>query len=781
MLAVAIHAHSLYKQPVPSRKDASKGGLLATLSTAVLSDRRYFYRGFAVYCAASTLVYCILAVSSGILVVSLDVIGRTDLAGAISGGVEFNVLIPLAASTLFISASQIPPVSRVENALRGIAHSLAGVPNTVFVVQEKIADQLESLCNEQSEGRKNPLSTVYTENLDLEARILELADRSREVPASALAGHPGLGKTLWKIECLYGWTLGSSSDQMWIGKRSEEILTLIDDDTHQESYTALTLLVDSSTADGVSKDWTEIATRAEKLEARLIRLLALLLMNKPEARLGRFPRLAIIRSFSLSRSSEPAHDSHAKALLIGTALVLFALFAYQFMQQIAQGQIRTNSDLISLSPLNPVIAEDVSLTRRLIWEMNGSDGLSASTREQIEDSVVSFVKRAGFYLSEALWGTLNQLLVFGLSATVALIAMRTNGMGTQPSVVKGYNQQGASTALPSALSWIGIGIVAYVVCMPAVIIVNFAKLVIPVWTETQYPIFSSINIDGFSKEVPRLLLYPLFSFAFAAFVCFLYRQQAKTLGNSSVTGNSTLWQSVRVEQTSALPAASALNRQANGSTTFATLFLSGLFVFLFVAGYHFLLSYLPGVASSPTPSTVDSSFASALPYFHLLLPILVYLSLTWLFLYTMFRASNVSWFAIRTALLVGGLIAFANLGFRAVIGSVPSGWSVMDAVTEPFMGFTLLTLAYIVYGPFSTPSREWVITRRTGYERRESERRKTDRRAALNADDVASDQAAFTTENIRGRDERRQSERRTAERRNEGDRRTTTEPAGATT
>ena len=138
LFAVGVHAYSLFGQQIPGNTANQTNALLDSLSVLSLGGQYSVFRGFVFYLVVSESLYIILASSTMILQLSLNAMGREDMAGALSSGIKLNPLIPILASSVIISASQIKPLSNIEHSIRRIGHRIAGIPRNVYEIQERI-------------------------------------------------------------------------------------------------------------------------------------------------------------------------------------------------------------------------------------------------------------------------------------------------------------------------------------------------------------------------------------------------------------------------------------------------------------------------------------------------------------------------------------------------------------------------------------------------------------------------------------------------------------------
>jgi len=182
LFAVAVHSYSLFGQQIAGDITHRENAVLDSLSVLSLGGQYSVFRGFVFYLVVSESLYILLASSSMILQLTLNAMGRQEMAGALTSDLELNPLIPILASSVIISASQVKPLSQIENSIRRVGHRIAGIPRNVYEIQDRIkATSLAELQSRQAGNRLPTLSNTEVMPLVDSARIArDSADQIRQ-------------------------------------------------------------------------------------------------------------------------------------------------------------------------------------------------------------------------------------------------------------------------------------------------------------------------------------------------------------------------------------------------------------------------------------------------------------------------------------------------------------------------------------------------------------------------------------------------------------------------
>jgi hypothetical protein len=148
--------------------------------------------GFAIYAACYLVVYAVVLGSAEILQLVLSATGRQNEVGAIGTAVEgagdplalsgSGFEKPLMVSAALIAFLSLGAVRPVETTLRGIAHSLAGIPGGVY----KVITELQN-CDycAFTNGYPTPLVDLFNQKFRQSAN---LANASKEKNGKAITG-----------------------------------------------------------------------------------------------------------------------------------------------------------------------------------------------------------------------------------------------------------------------------------------------------------------------------------------------------------------------------------------------------------------------------------------------------------------------------------------------------------------------------------------------------------------------------------------------------------------
>ena len=411
-------------------------------------------------------------------------------------------------------------------------------------------------------------------------------------------------------------------------------------------------------------------------------MLALLLLNKPGAKLKAFPTLARLKEAANAPGVDRLLNTYLTSLVTGLAFTVLVLSIYHVAEGWAKQEVRDENDTARLAPeyLDNEIA--IPLSTRLGWEYVGRDGLSDSTREQANAAIVSGARRWGQSFKLAFWEAFNYLIVFGVSTSVALLTLRariTEGRWHRPDANDAHS--------PPLLTCIGIGLLSYVLTTLAYVVVNFARLVLPVWTATRYPIFSSINIDGFITELPRLLLFPLVSFILAWWTCARLQvngaRPAETIASTRRGTSATLLGALVLGVTAVLLPFGVITLFAGLSQNALPTWPSGLTWPVVTSIALALLVTAVAIAKTSIGKFVRNITSRLAP----------------MTLVSGWRNRGRFIADLRSAAALGAVVGLVNLVIRSALDTVNSGWLAIDVFLLPFIGFALAGLAFLSHDP----------------------------------------------------------------------------------
>ncbi|MGQ7847343.1 hypothetical protein ACUNV4_22830 [Granulosicoccus sp. 3-233] len=490
--AVGVHAYSMYGQRVPLEKDSAVRDPLNALTLPTVAGQNAFRRGFAAYLLANELLYFLLISSSIILELSLNAIGKAELVGALSSDNPLNTIVPILASTVVITASQLRPFSRIEHSIRSVAHRIAGIPRNLDSVQEQIR-----LTSIDDIGRDEQAS-VHSCRLIDNAR-----ERAGEVYQAAKVA--GLGEfeannlrtSLIRVHCLYEWTLGYDGEQIWISDEVKQITTLFESlklefrsfKSNVARLQGEAAVLPGSASGSHLELWEKVVSDCLMLERRLTVVLSLLLINKPDVELHRYTALAYLRDKTVddgNGADRGARNALGVSVLFGSLVGFVSMIAYLSLEKTYRdwGQMQAD-ELMTKAPFGVPAAER-----------------SAS------DALQYFSAR----MDNAFFETLDFTLIFAVSIWIALI-MR-DALFEQ----KRWPKMKPGDIAPVGL-YLYIGLLAYIPSVLLFLVLKFLVLMVISPLRAGLEILDPVSLKTFPGYLPEIILVPCISFVCVWFIC----------------------------------------------------------------------------------------------------------------------------------------------------------------------------------------------------------------------------------------------------------------------
>lgn len=210
-ISVAVHAYDLYGTPLERRVIPHGSSLLEGLPLSTLVGTRAFNRGFLCYLAIEEFLFLVLSFSSVILELSLSVVDIQSSIGALErDDAALNPLTPILASSIIVTGSYAKPLSQIENAVRRLAHRVAGIPDGVYELIGRIGEFDFGLPQGERERVSPSLRKAHA-----------VADAIGERAGETLAEDDAqsLADDLRRVYALRAWTVGPDGDGVW-DKRS---------------------------------------------------------------------------------------------------------------------------------------------------------------------------------------------------------------------------------------------------------------------------------------------------------------------------------------------------------------------------------------------------------------------------------------------------------------------------------------------------------------------------------------------------------------------------------
>ncbi len=490
--AVGVHAYSMYGQRVPQGKDSAVRDPLNALTLPTVAGQTAFRRGFAAYLVANELLYFLLISSSIILELSLNAIGKAELVGALSSDNPLNTIVPILASTVVITASQLRPFSRVEHSIRSIAHRIAGIPRNLDSVREQV--RLTSIDDIENEESVNGHSRRLIDN----AR-----ERAGEVYQAAKAA--GLGEfeannlrtSLIRVHCLYEWTLGYDGEQIWVSDDVKQITTLFESlklefrsfKSNVVQLKAEVPAVPGSPSGSHLELWEKVVSDCLMLERRLTTVLSLLLINKPDVELQKYAALAYLRDKTVDDGNGVDHwarNALGVSVLFGSFVAFVSMIVYLSLEKTYRDwETIQAAKLMTKGPFG-----------------QAEVGKSAS------DWLQYFSNR----MDNAFFETLDFTLIFAVSIWIALI------MRDALLVQKRWPKMIPGDISPVGL-YLYIGAIAYIPCMLLFLVLKFLVLMVISPLRSGVEILDPVSLKTFPGYLPEIILVPCIAFVCVWFIC----------------------------------------------------------------------------------------------------------------------------------------------------------------------------------------------------------------------------------------------------------------------
>ena len=490
--AVGVHAFSMYGQRVPMDKDSPVSDPLNALALPTVAGQSAFRRGFVAYLVANELLYFLLISSSIILELSLNAIGKAELVGALSSDNPLNTIVPILASTVVITASQLRPFSRIEHSIRSVSHRIAGIPRNLDSVREQIRlTSIEEIETDEQTGANS-------------LRLIENArEKAGEVYQAAMAA--GLGEfeannlrtSLIRVHCLYEWTLGYDGEQIWISDDVKQITMLFESlKLEFRSFKSNVFRLKgevSDLPDGPSGShlelWERVVSDCLMLERRLTVVLSLLLINKPDVELQKYAALAYLRDKTVNEGNGVdvgARNALGVSVLFGSFTAFVSMIAYLSLEKTYRdwGQMQA-AKLLTKGPFGQPAAEKTA-----------------------SDALQYFSDR----MDNAFFETLDFTLIFAVSIWIALI------MRDALFVQKRWPKINPGDIAPVGL-YLYLGMIAYIPTMLLFLVLKFLVLMVISPLRAGVEILDPVSLKTFPGYLPEILLVPCIAFVCVWFIC----------------------------------------------------------------------------------------------------------------------------------------------------------------------------------------------------------------------------------------------------------------------
>ena len=206
--SVAYHGYALYGTPLDRRVIPHGSSLLEGLPLTTLVGTRAFNRGFLCYLAIAEFLFLVLSFSSVILELTLSVVDVSGSIGALEAGDEngLNPLTPIFASSVIVTGSYAKPLSQIEQAIRRLAHRVAGIPDGIYEMIGRVGEFDFALSGTELERASAAVRKGH-------ARSAAVGERARRAMAEDDAER--LARNVRRLYALRAWTVGPDGDGVW--------------------------------------------------------------------------------------------------------------------------------------------------------------------------------------------------------------------------------------------------------------------------------------------------------------------------------------------------------------------------------------------------------------------------------------------------------------------------------------------------------------------------------------------------------------------------------------
>lgn len=512
MGVVALQAQKLYSQRVLSLGSKMHSSD-SSIPIALLSSRYSYLRGLVFYLLVAEAVFLILSLSTVILELSLNAIGRAEMAGALSGGLKANPIVPVVASSVVIALSQVRPFSDVEMAIRIMAHKIAGIPGAI----EQIKSNIKAFKVKLSQENTDETSKIFMHAKARAELFVSKLDNKKHLHDHEI---DNLENTLIWIYCLYQWTLGYHGRSIWTTRSADELIGLYDSlgleyIRIEDEIRSIIDVPDDSKGNSIDSiavgKWRDVADSCVKLEKNLTTVLALLLNDRPDNKFPDYPLLQRLSRKALRREATKEMNVLGSSLIVSSVFATLVLASYEFIKQHAKGILRSEPPVVYLD--FPFKSESVSSNPMFTaWQQWWSSGMvSLENRSDAQAQILTVIAARSKELQTALETFFPHLLIFSITAFTTLLVSRAREedgrwprrMPHEPPIVSTYLVN---------------GFIAYMVAMPAYMILQFYRLVIGPALKEDLDILTDTNLIVFSDYLGIVLLTPLLCFVCAWYI-----------------------------------------------------------------------------------------------------------------------------------------------------------------------------------------------------------------------------------------------------------------------
>lgn len=546
IVAIGFHAYGLFSQRVVDPARSTLHSDLSLLPVISIAGKKDFSKGYLIYLISFEAVYVVLASSTTLLSFVINLASREETVGALSSQMEPNAAIPVLASTALILLSQIKPFSRFENYIRDMAHGVSGVPTNARDVKDNISSALASKIRKLDEGLSEELSgEEYSLLVDCRDKARSLSRKLVDDGVDATRA-----KTVFRSYCnvlfLHEVTLGYTGISEWHREETTDVIemfrsidyeidamealirdysdtpagvTASTDDTEEPQSGGNGNKADVSHAVPVvgeplrtGKRWNSVTEQCIKLEQRLLLLLALLFINRPDAELEGNGLLKDIMQSSVRTREQRLGNVVFSSVIAGLMLSLVVLPSYKYGIDRSKSWIRESPYENKLPFDSPASSNaqsgSLSLSEVLVNGMSASE-LSQANREW-QAAANKIGSRIRFWAYEIVKPTLIFLVAAGV--TLAYRNRATAERRWNARLIPGDDN------IP-LLKYLTAGLYAYIATLAAMFLYHFLVLALIPAIRSQNDFMTYEGMEILYTAIPEIMYASLISFFISYFVC----------------------------------------------------------------------------------------------------------------------------------------------------------------------------------------------------------------------------------------------------------------------
>lgn len=535
VIAVGFHAYGLFSQRVVYSAQSSSNSDLDLLPVISIAGKKNFSKGFIVYLTVFELIYLVLASSSTLLSFILSLANSDESVGALSSIAEPDASIPVLASTALILLSQVRPFSSFEIYLRETGHAVSGIPTNVREVKDSISLILVKSISKLAIGQsvhESPLLRQFS----VKAETLRSKLEADGVDATR-AG------TMYQSYCtvlyLHEVTLGYTGISEW---HREETMDLVErfrsinyeldamdalirdynqvtvDATGDAQSNASTSGATQNAAQAAGtlnsnrtgKRWTSVLEQCIHLEHRLLVLLALFFINRPDAEITSDVLLKTTMHQSMESGEKTLGNVLFASVASGLLLTLLALPVYQHTVDFYKDSIKQSPFENKLPLAEPAYEKGADLSYLQKFQY----GFSAEERESENQEWLSLASSIGDSLNFWFKEIFVPTLIFLVSAGVALL-YRKRALASR-YWRRNYNE--SSDRVPFT-HYLLAGVYAYVATLFVMFVYHFILFALIPSIKLQRDFINVEAMEILRLHLDEIFLFSVMAFFISFFVC----------------------------------------------------------------------------------------------------------------------------------------------------------------------------------------------------------------------------------------------------------------------